>query len=136
MKKTFVFLLFLTQSCYAGDAIPDYMKIHEPFGAATCSSANTQHEMDACGRKSLAMATKKMEQILAKLKKNHKANEPKLFVFLEKDQASWETYKTTGCEFETYYSRNGSGYESILNVCLETKVNERISYLQWMLDHP
>lgn len=136
MKNLLFILLFSVSTCYAGNTIPDYMKIHEPFGAASCPNAKTQYEMDECGRKSLASVTKYMEQILTKLKKNYKANEPGLLKALEKSQTAWEIYKNTGCEFETYYSQNGSGYESILNGCLESKINERISYLQWMIDHP
>ena len=139
MKKYLVLLLFYAHGCYADGAsypLPDYMKLHKPYLSKSCANTETQYEMDECTQKSLSATTKQMVKILTKLRDNYKANEPNLVAALNKSQSSWESIKTTSCEFETYYSREGSGYASILNACLESKINERISYLQWMLDHP
>ena len=138
MKYLFLLLLVPSISNAAREMaqIPEYTQIHKPFLATTCFGSRNQHEMDQCGEKSLAKAKERMARILAALKVNYKTSEPDLQKYLEKSQASWEKYEVSSCKFETYDSRDGSGFYSIWNECLESKINERISYLSWMLDNP
>ncbi len=114
----------------------DYADVHKPFLSMSCMDAQTQHEMDECGSKSLVSATQKMQQIFEHLKINYTANEPGLVKFLLHSQETWIKYQQASCKLETYYSRDGSGFNSIWNACLEQKINERISHLNWLIDNP
>lgn len=138
MKYLFIMLLAVPFNCACASAthIPDYQEVHKPYLAMTCLDSKTQQEMDACTQKSLNLRTRHMKMILGQLMKNYKAGEAGMAKALEKSQHSWQVYKNNNCKLETYDSRSGSGYASILNACLETKTNERISYLQWLLDNP
>ena len=138
MKKILFLLLFIAPSSYAADSpkMPNYIQAHKIYIPLNCINSQTQAEMDECHHKNLPALTTKMDMTLSLLKKNYKTSEPGLLKELEKSQAAWKNYYVANCDFETYESRNGTGYYSILNMCLETKINERISYLQWMLDHP
>ncbi|MFK5949484.1 MAG: DUF1311 domain-containing protein [Methylococcales bacterium] len=133
-------LFFLLPSLvYAGGAkviIPDYMQVHKPFLSLLCMDENTQHEMDRCGESSLIKVTSQMNTLLESLKKNNKSTEPTLFDHLKASQLVWKSYMEANCKVETYYSRDGSGFNSIWNACLEAKTNERISYLTWMIESP
>ncbi|MCP3852923.1 MAG: DUF1311 domain-containing protein [Gammaproteobacteria bacterium] len=138
MKYLFL-IFFLSSLVQAGgltNQTPDYTEIHKPYLSMACIDAQNQHEMDACGEKSLASTNRRMEEILTNLKKDYKTSEPDLFESLISSQKSWETYKETSCKLETYYSREGSGFNAIWNGCLESKINERISYLNTMKDNP
>jgi len=137
--KLFLLLVLFSSLSYAGGSavqVPDYMQVHKPYFSVACIDEQTQQDMDACGKKSLSLAVKKMDNFLAALKKNYKASEPELLRSLETSQIAWENYKDTSCKLETYYSREGTGFESIWNGCLEIKINERISYLSWLADNP
>lgn len=138
MKFLSVFFL-LPSLAYAGGEkiiIPDYMQVHKPFISLSCIDEKTQHEMDQCGKRSLVKATSQMNVLFEILKTNHKSAEPDLFDSLQASQLAWNTYIDASCKVETYYSRGGSGFNSIRNYCLEAKTNERISYLIWMMENP
>lgn len=109
-----------------------YDEIHKSYQSLNCFDEATQQEMDECGKQSLSSAKAKMDSILNELiggDKNAFAEKVK------KSQTLWVSFTQISCEIETYESEGGTGYYSILNYCLETKVNERISYLQWMLSN-
>ncbi|MCP4321689.1 MAG: DUF1311 domain-containing protein [Alteromonadales bacterium] len=138
MKLLMIFFLF-TPLAYAGGAkviISDYMQVHKPFLSLTCINEKTQQEMDQCGERSLVKAKSKMNALLETLKTNHKSAEPALYDTLEASQLTWNKYMEASCKVETYYSRGGSGFSSIWSYCIETKINERISYLSWMMENP
>ena len=137
MMKYLFFLLLTPLLSYAGgNEIPDYMQVHKPFLSMACIDEKTQHTMDQCGERSLASATSRMNALLDLLKKNNISAEPDLFKFLKSSQLAWKTYMESSCKVETYDSRHGSGFHSILNACHEAKINERISFLSWMMDNP
>ena len=138
MKFLSIFFL-LPSLAYAGGSkviIPDYMQVHKPFLSLSCIDEKTQHEMDQCGEHSLVKVTSQMNVLLESLKKSHKSAEPGLYDSLESSQLAWKNYIDASCKVETYYSRGGSGFNAIWNYCLETKTNERISYLSWMMENP
>ena len=132
-------LFFVSTLAYAGGSkveIPDYMQVHKPFLSLSCIDEKTQHEMDQCGERSLVKVTSQMKTLLESLKKNCKSTEPDLFKALQTSQLTWRANMEASCTVETYYSRDGSGFNSIWNSCLETKTNERISFLSWMMPPP
>ena len=137
--KFFLILILFSSFSYAGGTVkqlPDYMQVHKLYLSMACIDEQTQQDMDACGKKSLSRAVKKMDDLLTALKKNYKTSEPELFKSLEASQVAWVNYKDASCKLETHYSRESSAFESILNGCLEIKINERISYLSWLADNP
>jgi uncharacterized protein YecT (DUF1311 family) len=122
--------------CFGGDTMPDYMSIHKYYEPQTCSNANTQKEMDQCRTKSLEKSRRKMVELVNQIKMEYKESEPKLLEPFIDAQNAWNAYAEKGCRFSTYYSWSGSGYQSILNECLEKKILERISYLEWVKNNP
>lgn len=137
--KYLYMLIFVSSLSHAGGDkvdIPDYMQVHKPYLALTCIDAQNQQDMDACGKQSLARSTEQMNRLLGILKNNHSNSEPDLLKALKDSQEAWKPYMESSCRVETYYSRDGTGFNSIWNACLEAKTNERISFLSWMLDNP
>lgn len=138
MKIIFL-LLIVPIISYAGGKdiiVPDYMQTHKVYISMKCIDEKTQHEMDECGERSLKSAASNMESMLAKLIKNHTTSEPELSIALKTSQTSWKIYMEDSCKVETYDSRDGSAFHAIWNACLEIKINERISYLSWMMENP
>lgn len=138
MKFLYLLVLVAGVSCAGSEAVdvPDYIEVHSVYMSMACLDAQDQRQMDECGEKSMAEANKKLERIYSTLKSNYMKSEPDLFKALEVSQNSWDTYKVTSCKLETFYSREGSGFDAIWKGCLETKINERISYLNWMISNP
>ena len=140
MKYLYLLVFFAGVSCAGSEAVdvPDYVDVHSVYMSMSmaCLDAQDQRAMDECGVKSLAEANKKLKRLYGTLKSNYMKSEPDLFKALEVSQNRWDTYKVSSCKLETFYSREGSGFDSIWNGCLETKINERISYLNWMISNP
>lgn len=112
-----------------------YYEIHKPFMSINCLNEQTQQEVDTCSRASIENAKSKMESLLNELKL---LNDQQALVVsdIELSQTYWSEYMKATCSIETKDSKDGSAYYSILSDCLETKINERNSYLQWLLDIP
>lgn len=51
-------------------------------------------------------------------------------IFLKKSQQVWIKFRDASCDYETYESQTGTGYQSIYAQCLLDKTNERIRYLK------
>ncbi len=140
MKRFCVLMLMFTSSMsFAGGDVAniiDYVQIHKPYMSLACVDAQTQADMDTCSKCSLENSIKQMNLILGMLHMNHSKSEPELLTILEKSQNDWKAYMKSTCRVETYYSRSGTGFVSIWNACLEGKINERASFLHWMLDNP
>ncbi len=136
----YIAILFLIPIlCYAGNGNsipPDYFAIHKPYSAASCLDMETQQEVDQCSAAKLLKVTKQMEAMVDELTKSYRFNEPELGVIFIEAQKSWNNHMKLACDYQTYYSKGGSGYQSILNACKESQMSERISYLYWMLDSP
>lgn len=138
MKALYVLILFTSLS-YADTKdvdITDYSLLHKTYRSISCIGEINQQAMDRCGELSLKKSTSKMNDLLQKLLKNYKSEETELYNLLIISQKKWQHYMKLSCQLETYYSREGSAYSSIFNACLEMKTNERISYLNWMLENP
>jgi len=51
-------------------------------------------------------------------------------IFLKKSQQIWIRFRDASCDYETYESQTGTGYQSIYTQCLLDKTIERIKYLK------
>ena len=113
----------------------DYSEVHSPYQSMNCLEEKTEKEMDACGIQSLQFAKNKMNSlfniILSASKKESQSHGNKTI----KSQDDWKQYMESSCVMETIDSEGGSAYNAIINFCYETKVNERVSYLQWILSN-
>ncbi|XPF95135.1 lysozyme inhibitor LprI family protein [Colwellia sp. RE-S-Sl-9] len=113
----------------------DYSEIHSVFQSMNCLYEDTEQKMDECGSKSLTLAKSRMnlliDELLSTAKKVSQSRSDKI----KKSQKDWALYTESNCIMETLDSEGGSGYPSIINFCYETKINERISYLQWILSN-
>ncbi len=137
--KYIAILFFIPILCYAGNGNPtppDYFTVHKLYSATGCPGAETQQEVDQCSEAGLLKVTKQMEMMVETLTKSYKANEPQLAIIFIKAQKSWNNHMKLACDYQTYYSKDGSGYPSILNTCKERQISERISYLHGMLNSP
>jgi uncharacterized protein YecT (DUF1311 family) len=112
------------------------MQVHKPFLSLSCIDEKTQKSMDKCGEVGLAKVTSQMKMLLEGLTKRYKKGEPDLSKAIQFSQQAWQADIEASCKVETYESRDGSGFNSIWNSCLETRTNERISYLDWVLESP
>jgi len=51
-------------------------------------------------------------------------------VFLKRSQQIWIKMRDADCNYETYESKKGAGFQSIYTQCLLNKTNDRIKYLK------
>jgi len=139
MRYTYFFVLAFIGSACAGDVsdtVRDYLDIHKLFYSIECADSKTQTEMDACGEKVIKSSERKMNKLFNQLQLNYKSSEPGLIKDFNESQKQWALYANANCKVETWYSREGSAFQSIWNACMEAKINERISYLAWLSDNP
>lgn len=101
-----------------------------------CSQSKTQPVMDDCREKSYKKVQLKLSTIVKKLSKSYSVNEPKLEPVLKVSQQQWNEFINAECEFSSYYSRGGAGYNGYFLGCLELKTLKRIQYLENVLKNP
>ncbi len=132
----FLYLLFFVffHANASDKEIPDYKSIHKPFWDLTCLESKSQSELDLCVKKSLDDSTTDMNRILNALISSN--SEPEYIKLLKNSQQTWLNHMDSTCELQTYESIGGSGFFSILNDCLETETNERISFLSLLINNP
>ena len=113
----------------------DYNEVHAVYQSVNCLNEKTEQKMDRCGTQSLKQAKDRMNYIfnilLSKYTKGSQSNSYKI----TKSQDDWGRHMESSCAIETIDSEGGSAYNSIVNFCYETKINERISYLDWILSN-
>ena len=138
MKPLYLLMLISSMSYAGGDAagVPDYVQIHMPYMSLACLDAKNQADMDACSKRSLKKSMEHMNSLLDALHLNYNKSEPELTKLLKASQNDWRVYMESTCRVETYYSRGGTGFDSIWNACLESRINERASFLNWLLENP
>ena len=113
----------------------DYSEVHSVYQSMNCLEEKTEKEMDACGIKSLQFAENKMNSLFNIILSTSKKNSQSHANTTIKSQEDWKRYMQSNCVMETLDSEGGSAHSTIINFCYETKVNERISYLQWILSN-
>ena len=123
--KYAIFLFFIPILCFSGGdspTSPNYLVVHKPYSATGCQGAKTQQEVDQCSKTRLLKAESQMEILVDMLTKNYNENEPKLDIVFIKAQKAWSDYMILACDYQTYYSKGGSGYQSILDTCKESQL--------------
>ena len=113
----------------------DYSEVHSVYQSMNCFDEKTEKKMDECGIQSLKSAKEKMNLIFNILISNSISDSQSRRNKIKNSQENWSHYMKSSCVMESLDSEGGSGYNSIINFCYETKVNERISYLQWILSN-
>lgn len=110
----------------------DYNEVHSVYQSVNCFDTKTEQAMDECGVQSLQLAKEKMNSIFNTLISDSKNDSQSKHNKMKTAQEDWNKYMKSSCMMEVADSEGGSGYDSIINFCYETKINERISYLQWI----
>ena len=113
----------------------DYSEVHSVYQSMNCFDEKTEQKMDECGIQSLKLAKDKMNSIFNIIISDSTSDSQSRSNKIKNSQEDWNHYMKSSCVMETLDSEGGSGYNSIINFCYETKVNERISYLQWILSN-
>lgn len=101
-----------------------------------CSQSSTQINMDACREKAYKKVSEKLSLILEKHYVSYEKEEPRLKPVFLAAQTKWVEFVNAECEFSTYYSRGGAGYNAYFLGCLELKTLKRIQYLESVLKSP
>jgi len=135
-----ILLIFFTSTfLFANDKqaeIPDYNEIHQPYWNWACLDELNQKLVDQCGQESLIASQHKLDELLKHIDNSYSKYQPKKAHKLKESQLYWNKITEINCSIETDESKEGSGFYSILNACLEMKTNERISYLHWIVNNP
>ena len=101
-----------------------------------CSQSSTQPAIDACREKAYKKVSVKLTLVTKKLYESYGINEPKLKPVFKISQQKWSEFINAECEFSSYYSRGGVGYNGYYLGCLELKTLKRIQYLKNVLKSP
>ncbi len=92
-----------------------------------CNKAVTTPELKYCSQLSYAAADKRLNEVYKRVTSNL-INEQKQI--LVSAQQAWIKFRDNNCNFETYGSRGGTGYEVFRNGCLERLTKQRTKDLQ------
>ena len=137
MRKVAFLMLFISLPLMAADnqiTVPGYTKIHEPYGTKACEKQETNRNMALCSQRVLASSKKALDTRYQFVLKTLKIDYPATAKKLQSTQKMWEAFYPINCEVGEHESESGTGYSSILDFCLIQMVNERISYLDTLID--
>jgi len=132
---TFVSILgAVSVSCNA--KINQNPRISSSLNIHDCSQSSTQLVMDACREEAYKKIFEKLTLVTKKIYESYGINEPKLKPIFKVAQQEWSEFINAECEFSSYYSRGGAGYNGYFLGCLELKTLKRIQYLENVLETP
>jgi uncharacterized protein YecT (DUF1311 family) len=92
-----------------------------------CAKATTTPELKYCSQQSYQAADKKLNQVYKQVISRINAQQKRLLIT---GQQAWIKFRDNNCDFETYGSRGGTGYEIFRNGCLERLTEQRTKDLQ------
>lgn len=92
-----------------------------------CAKAVNTPELKYCSQLSYQAADKQLNQAYQKVTSSIKGEQKQL---LTTAQQAWIKFRDNNCNFETYPSRDGTGYEIFRNGCLERLTKQRTKDLQ------
>ena len=92
-----------------------------------CSTAETTVELKYCSQQSYKAADKQLNQIYQQVISTTRGQQKQLLIAAEQ---AWIDFRDNNCNFETFLSRNGTGYEIFRNGCLERLTKQRTKELQ------
>lgn len=92
-----------------------------------CSAANSTTEIKYCSLKKYQSADEKLNQVYQKIIGSISGEQQKILITA---QQAWIKFRDRNCNFETYRSRSGTGYEIFRNGCLERLTEQRTADLE------
>lgn len=92
-----------------------------------CSKAKTTAEIKYCSLKSYQAADRKLNQVYQKIIGDVSGEQEKILISA---QQAWINFRDRNCNFKTYGSRGGTGYEIFRNGCLERLTQQRTMDLE------
>lgn len=92
-----------------------------------CSKANSTTELKYCSLKNYQAADKKLNQVYQKIIGLVSGEQQQILITA---QQAWIKFRDRNCNFESYRSRNGTGYEIFRNGCLERLTQQRTTDLE------
>lgn len=95
-----------------------------------CHNAQSTVEMKFCSQQSYAAADKRLNQVYRQVIANADKEQRQLLVTAQK---AWINFRDNNCNFESYFSRGGTGYEIFRNECLERLTKQRTQDLETYL---
>lgn len=134
LSTVILMLGVISVSCHAD--VNKNSKTYQFLEIQDCSQSSTQSAMDSCREKAYKIVSSKLSLVTEKISKNYSINEPKLEPVFKVAQQKWNGFISAECEFSSYYSRGGIGYNGYFLGCLELKTLKRIRYLKNVLETP
>ena len=101
-----------------------------------CKRSKTDALMFICIENQTRKVDRVLSDLVEKTKKNFHENEPGLSALFSKNQDNWNSYITSQCKVENYYSYSGSAYEIYHNSCLINYKLKRIAFLKQLVHCP
>ena len=92
-----------------------------------CSQAKSTTELKYCSLKTYQAADQKLNQVYQKILGRVSGEQEKILISA---QQAWIIFRDRNCNFETYRSRGGTGYEIFRNGCLERLSQQRTTDLE------
>ena len=138
LMQYLIILAFFPSILFAASDVQkqiDYSEVHKVYQSMNCLDEKTEQKIDECGIHSLKLARDKMNYVFNVLFSESTRGPQSSSYKIKESQEDWSRYMKSSCALETIDSEGGSGYHSIINFCYETKINERISYLEWILSN-
>ncbi len=92
-----------------------------------CSKPRGTPEINYCAQKSYEAADKRLNEVYKKVVSGLNADQKNKLVDI---QLTWIKFRDASCDFETYQSRNGTGYIAFLSECKERLTKQRTADLE------
>jgi uncharacterized protein YecT (DUF1311 family) len=92
-----------------------------------CAGAETNLEYKVCLAKRYEVADRELNRIYKDVRWQVKGEQRTLLIDA---QVAWIQYRDKTCDFETFASRQGSGYSGFMSACLERMTKARSEELQ------
>ncbi|RON47814.1 lysozyme inhibitor LprI family protein [Pseudomonas frederiksbergensis] len=106
-----------------------------------CPAATYEGEMYDCLQQQLEASDQALnaayKTLIARYKDNGISGKPPTQdQMLKKAQLAWIALRDASCDFETYESREGSGFGTIHTFCLLEQTQKRVEYLNGLVGAP
>ncbi|MBD2772188.1 lysozyme inhibitor LprI family protein [Iningainema tapete] len=124
MHKTLISALILMASVTSTNNLT---KVDAQKPKVNCAKATNTVEMKYCSQQSYQKADEKLNQGYKKVISTISGEQKQLLVTAQQE---WIKFRDNNCNFETYLSRGGTGYEIFRNGCLERLTKQRTKDLQ------
>ncbi|WP_166482716.1 lysozyme inhibitor LprI family protein [Scytonema sp. UIC 10036] len=95
-----------------------------------CNKAVTTPELKYCSQLSYQAADKRLNEVYKKVTSSLINEQRQIFVSA---QQAWIKFRDNNCNFETYGSRDGTGYEIFRNGCLERLQNNAQGFARFFI---